>query len=79
MGAVLVPIGSACARAKVLTRAWDRMALPLPFSRVAVVVGEPLHATATAEQIRAAIDEANAHATSALARDDRSTAIASTR
>jgi hypothetical protein len=41
--------------------------------------GEPLHANATAEQIRAAIDEVNAHAASVLARDDRSTAIASTR
>jgi lysophospholipid acyltransferase (LPLAT)-like uncharacterized protein len=76
---VIVPMGSACARAKVLTRAWDRMALPLPFSRVAVVIGAPLHAEATPERIRAAIDDVNARAASAIAEPARATPAATTR
>lgn len=41
-GALLVPVGSAAASALVLRRAWDRFVLPWPFSRVAVVLGEPI-------------------------------------
>ena len=79
IGGVLVPIGSACARAKVLARAWDRMALPLPFSRAVVVVGAPLNAEATTEQMRAAIDDVNARAAAAIAGVDRAAAATSIR
>jgi len=40
-GARLVPIGVAAARAKRLS-SWDSFMIPLPFTRVAVVYGEPL-------------------------------------
>jgi len=40
-GARLVPIGVAVARAKLLS-SWDSFMIPLPFTRVAVVYGEPL-------------------------------------
>ncbi len=41
-GRPLRPIGAAARRAPVLNRSWSRIWLPLPFSRVVVVVGEPL-------------------------------------
>ena len=40
-GGVLVPVGVGAARAKRLS-SWDSFLVPLPFSRVAVVYGEPL-------------------------------------
>lgn len=65
---VLVPIGSASSPARVLERAWDKMAVPLPFSRAIVVLGPALPATATDEELSAAIDEANVAAARALDR-----------
>ena len=41
-GAALLPVSSAACRSIVLKRTWDRFELPLPFSRVVVVVGAPL-------------------------------------
>lgn len=41
-GATLIPMSSACVRAWRLRRTWDGFALPRPFSRVVVAVGEPL-------------------------------------
>lgn len=41
-GRPLRPVGAAARRAPVLKRSWSRIWLPLPFSRVVVVVGEPL-------------------------------------
>jgi lysophospholipid acyltransferase (LPLAT)-like uncharacterized protein len=61
-GGVLVPMGSACARAWVLRRAWDRFTLPLPFSRVAVVLGPPIEAHASKDALERAIESANAAA-----------------
>jgi len=40
--AALLPVASACRAAWVLGRAWDRFEIPLPFSRVTVVVGAPV-------------------------------------
>ena len=40
-GAAIVPIAVAASRAKLLS-SWDSFMIPLPFSRVAVVYGEPL-------------------------------------
>ena len=40
--ASLLPVASACRAAWVLDRAWDRFEIPLPFSRIAVVVGAPV-------------------------------------
>ncbi|MDX9736419.1 MAG: hypothetical protein RBU36_19980, partial [Thermoanaerobaculia bacterium] len=41
-GRPLRPVGAAARRGLVLKRSWSRIWLPLPFSRVVVVVGEPL-------------------------------------
>ena len=62
-GAWLVPMGSAMKRGKVFERAWDRFALPWPFTTVAVVVGEPV----SPEKLGFAIEEANGRAARLLA------------
>jgi hypothetical protein len=41
-GAALLPMGAAASRAIVLARAWDRMHIPWPGSRVVLVLGPPL-------------------------------------
>src|SRR6478735_2064563 len=41
-GGLVVPMASACSSLRVLTRTWDRFELPLPFSRVVVVLGAPI-------------------------------------
>jgi hypothetical protein len=57
---VVVPLASA-ARSKLVLRSWDRFELPLPFSRVVVVLGAPIEpALATPEAIAVAVDEAQA-------------------
>jgi len=64
-GAELVPVASAPRRAIVLRRAWDRFEIPLPFSRVAVVVGSPVDARLAAarpEVLAAALSSARARA-----------------
>jgi len=42
-GCALVPVSSASRHAWIRKRRWDRMERPLPFTRVAVVLGPPLH------------------------------------
>ena len=37
----MVPVSFACTRG-IRLRTWDRLLVPLPFSRVEVVVGEPI-------------------------------------
>ena len=39
---LLVPMGSAISRGTVLARAWDKFAIAWPFTRVTVVLGEPI-------------------------------------
>lgn len=56
---VLVPIGSACAPHRTLTRAWDRMALPWPFARAVVVLGPALPSDTPAEALADAIVQVN--------------------
>jgi hypothetical protein len=54
---------------KVFTRAWDRFALPWPFTRVSVVLGAPLEPVLcadAADSLKRAIEEANREALSAL-------------
>ena len=41
-GAVIVPLTGSMRRGIVLRRTWDRFAIAWPFSRVAVVLGEPI-------------------------------------
>jgi lysophospholipid acyltransferase (LPLAT)-like uncharacterized protein len=55
-GGVVVPFAAACGRCHVFARAWDRFELPLPFTRVAVVVGAPVDPEdATPEALGAAL------------------------
>jgi hypothetical protein len=64
----VVPMAAACASCWT-ARSWDRFELPLPFSRVALVLGAPLEADALdPAALGAAIDEARARAEGALAR-----------
>lgn len=65
-GGWLVPMGSAIARGKVLSRAWDRFALPWPFTSVAVVLGAPVSPQNAGETLAKAIAEANARAAALL-------------
>ena len=62
----IVPMGSAVARAKVLERAWDRFSLPWPFTRAVVVLGKPLSADASRDDIARAITAANERARAVL-------------
>ena len=72
--AMVVPMGSSITSGKVFGRAWDRFALAWPFSRVAVVLGAPIQPSAQeasvagqADELRAAIEAANATAEAILA------------
>jgi lysophospholipid acyltransferase (LPLAT)-like uncharacterized protein len=42
LGMVLLPVSFASRRPWIMTRRWDRMELPLPFTRVCLVVGAPI-------------------------------------
>jgi lysophospholipid acyltransferase (LPLAT)-like uncharacterized protein len=64
---VVVPLASASAH-KIVFRSWDRFELPLPFTRVVVVLGAPIDpASATPDAIRLAVDAARAEAERHLA------------
>ena len=72
-GGTLVPVGVGASRAKRLS-SWDSFMVPLPFSRVAVVYGEPLKwdESAPFEEkaalLEAALGRVNAEAREAVAR-----------
>ena len=63
----VVPLAFAAQGAWVM-KSWDKFALPIPFSRVVIAVGEPLTVPAglTAEQMLALQDEMAAHMHSAF-------------
>jgi lysophospholipid acyltransferase (LPLAT)-like uncharacterized protein len=48
-GAVIVPMGSACATGHTFRRAWDRYRLPWPFGKTVVVLGAPAEPEATSD------------------------------
>lgn len=61
--AIVVPMAAAARTRVVLARSWDRFEIPLPFSRVCVVLGAPIEpASATPPILGAAIDEARGEA-----------------
>ena len=62
-GGLIVPMGSAVVRGKVFLRAWDRFVLAWPFSRVVVVLGAPVPASA---DLAVAISCANERASEIL-------------
>lgn len=65
---VLVPMGSAGRRERILERAWDRFALPLPWSGACVVLGPPIdpHSAGAKESLESAIFAANDQASQRL-------------
>jgi hypothetical protein len=66
VGGVLVPMGVYAAHKITLTKAWDRFQLPLPFSRVRVVLGAPLaDGLRDASHLSSAIAQANEDAAGA--------------
>jgi lysophospholipid acyltransferase (LPLAT)-like uncharacterized protein len=69
-GAQLVPVGSAGSRCLTLARAWDHFLIPLPFSRVVVVLGEPLLGAGVQQNARvaSALSSVSREAALALAR-----------
>ncbi len=63
----VVPMAAACASCW-RARSWDRFELPLPFSRVALVLGAPMDAAAVdPEALAQAIDQATRTAQATLA------------
>jgi len=58
-GGVLVPMGSAAPRAVTLSKSWDQFRVPLPFSRVNVVLGAPIEPSASLEELGAGIARAS--------------------
>jgi lysophospholipid acyltransferase (LPLAT)-like uncharacterized protein len=64
---VVVPMAAACSRCLTSRRSWDAFELPLPFTRVAVVLGGPIEpCDGTPEAVGAAIDGARLRAERAL-------------
>ncbi len=55
----LVPMGSACARALTLEKAWDKFRIPLPFTRVSVRLGAPLEPSASLRELESAVGGAS--------------------
>lgn len=43
LGVPILPVSSAQSNSLVFAKSWDRFALPMPFGRMAVVYGEPIH------------------------------------
>ncbi len=65
--AVVVPMAAACRRRHVVRRAWDGFELPLPFTRVVVVLGAPIDVEeATAEVLAGSIEGARGRAEAVL-------------
>ncbi|MCP9890796.1 lysophospholipid acyltransferase family protein [Cyanobium sp. Aljojuca 7D2] len=63
-GCAIVPVSVFCSRAHRL-RSWDRSVLPLPFARVVLQLGEPLHPRAGLAEGQALLAD-RLHATAAL-------------
>jgi lysophospholipid acyltransferase (LPLAT)-like uncharacterized protein len=49
-GRPVVPLAVATSRRKVLERTWDKTTINLPFGRASLVVGEPVHVPADADE-----------------------------
>jgi hypothetical protein len=66
-GASVIPAGAAAKRRVVLARAWDRFVLPLPFTRVDIVLGQPIElGDQAATRLQSAISQCNAIAAAQL-------------
>lgn len=49
-GRPVLPSAAVTSRRYVVESSWDRTALPLPFGRIAVVIGDPVHVPADADE-----------------------------
>ncbi len=49
-GRPIVPVAIATSRRKVLEKTWDKTTINLPFGRSAVILGEPIHVDADADE-----------------------------
>ena len=67
-GRPIVPSAAVTSRHRVVANSWDKTRIPLPFGRIAVVMGEPIHVAADADdamletkrrEVTAAIEAAN--------------------
>ncbi|WAP67337.1 lysophospholipid acyltransferase family protein [Jiella pelagia] len=67
-GRPIIPAGAVTSRHRVVARAWDKTRIPLPFGRIAVVMGAPIVVPADADEammeakrreVTAAIEAAN--------------------
>lgn len=75
-GGAIYPISVACSRAKVFEKAWNKTFLPLPFTRVVCVWGEPMAAVSRSEdahspdlaiRLERALTDAGQHARNLIA------------
>lgn len=67
-GRPILPVAVATSRRKILEKSWDKTTLNLPFGRVAVSIGEPLHVASDLDEealelARARLDDALNNAT----------------
>ncbi|WP_082537193.1 MULTISPECIES: lysophospholipid acyltransferase family protein [unclassified Aureimonas] len=48
-GRPIIPSAAVTSRRRIVMSSWDKTSLPLPFGRIAVVLGEPIHVPADAD------------------------------
>ena len=79
-GRPIIPAAAVTSRRLVLRRTWDRTTVPLPFGRMAVVMGEPIFVAADADadmleakrvEVTRAIEDANRRALALADASDR--------
>jgi lysophospholipid acyltransferase (LPLAT)-like uncharacterized protein len=77
-GVPIYPVAYAASRFRVLRRSWDWLSIPLPFARVAYVVGAPLRVPreATADEVEAQRSELERRLCEGVRRADRACGIA---
>ncbi|MER0238459.1 lysophospholipid acyltransferase family protein [Fulvimarina sp. MAC8] len=63
-GRPILPSAAVTSRRRVVASSWDKTTLPLPFGRMAVVVGEPIHVPADADE--ALLEEKRIEVTKAI-------------
>lgn len=70
-GRPIIPSAAVTSRRRIVMSSWDKTSLPLPFGRIAVVLGDPIHVPADADDavleakrqaVTTAIEAANARA-----------------
>lgn len=87
-GRPIVPTAVVTSRRLVFRKSWDRAVVGLPFGRGAVVIGEPIHVAADADEaameaarraVELGLDRVHARAYARIGRDDPGAALAAAR